>query len=93
MNLNESQRKFIGDRVMKVWNGKRDCPICISPTVWAIGGIVEVRDFNEGNHCPGAAITPLVQINCQNCGHVVMFNAIALGVVDRHTAKVKEAKP
>lgn len=93
MNLNDSQRKFIVDRVMKVWNGNRDCPICISSTVWGIGDIVEVRDFNEGNHCPGAAITPLVQINCQNCGHVVLFNAIVLGVVDRNTAKVKDSKP
>lgn len=93
MSLNESQRNLIIDRLKSVWSGKRDCPICISPTVWAIGGIVEVRDFNEGNHCPGAAITPLVQVQCEKCGHVVLFNAIALGVVDNHTAKVKEAKP
>ena len=93
MNINDSQRNLIANKVMKVWNGKRECQICISPTVWTIGGIVEVRDYNEGNHCPGAAITPLVQVQCEKCGHVVLFNAIALGIVDRNTAKIKEAKP
>ena len=92
MNLNESQRKFITDRVNTVWSGDRKCPICISRTVWSISTLVEVREFNEGNHCPGAAITPLVQVQCKNCGHTVLFNAIALGVVDRDTGKVKEDK-
>lgn len=90
MKLNESQRKLIIEKVRSAWNGKRECPICINSTVWAIGDIVEVRDYNEGIHCPGAAITPLVQVQCEKCGHVVLFNAIALGVVDHHTAKVKE---
>lgn len=90
MTLNESQRKFIEGRVRSVWNGKRECSVCISRTAWTIGDIVEVRAFNEGNHCPGAAITPLVQALCNKCGHVVLFNAIALGVVDRNTGKVRE---
>lgn len=90
MKLNDSQRKLIIEKVRSAWNGKRECPICINSTVWAIGNLVEVRDYNEGNHCPGAAITPLVQVQCEKCGHVVLFNAIALGVVDHHTAKVKE---
>lgn len=91
MTLNHSQRKLIIERVTSVWKGKRDCPICIVPTVWNVGGIVEVRDYAEGNHCPGAAITPLVKINCENCGFAVTFNAIVLGVVDPQTGKVKEA--
>ncbi len=93
MNLNESQQKFIMDRLASVWKGKRECPICNPSTAWCIGTIVEVREFNEGNHCPGAAITPLIQVECNNCGHTVLFNAIALGVVDQDTGKVKEAKP
>lgn len=93
MNLNESQGKFISDKVNTVWKGNRECPICISRTTWAISTIVEVREFNEVNHCPGAAITPLVQVRCNNCGYTVLFNAIALGVVDRDTSKAREAKP
>ena len=92
MTLNESQRKLIKDKILAVWKGKRECVICINRTVWMIGEVVEVRKFNEGNHCPGAPLTPLVQAQCNNCGHVVMFNAIALGVVDRNTGKVKDSK-
>ena len=93
MTLNDSQRKLIIERVTSVWKGKRDCPICTSSAVRSIGNIVGVREFNEGNNCPGAAITPLLQVLCTTCGHTVLFNAIALGVVDPHTAKAKEAKP
>jgi hypothetical protein len=92
MTINESQRKFIKDRLTSVWKRKYDCPCCISPAVWSFGGIVEVRDFNEGNHCPGAPLTPLVQVQCNTCGHTILFNAIALGVVDPNTGKVKEVK-
>jgi hypothetical protein len=92
VNLNDSQRKLITNSISTVWKGKRECPICIPTTVWGIGTLVEVREFNEGNHCPGAAITPLIQVECQNCGYTVLFNAIALGVVDRDTGKVKEVK-
>jgi ribosomal protein S27AE len=92
MTLNESQRKFITDRVSNVWKDKRECPICISRTVWGIGTLVEVKEFNEGNYCPGAAVSPLIQVQCGNCGYTVMFNAIALGVVDRDTGKVKESQ-
>ena len=78
MKLNHFQRKLILEKVMSVWNGKRDCPICIAPTVWDVGDIVEVRGYNGGNHYPGAAITPLVQVQCDKCSHVVLFNAISL---------------
>ena len=91
MTPNESQRKFITDRVNTVWRGDRKCPICISRTVWSISTLVEVREFNEGNHCPGAGITPLIQVDCGNCGYTVLFNAIVLDVVDLDTGKVKEA--
>ncbi len=93
MNLTDSQRKIFIKKLHEVWKGDRPCPICITPTKWGIGNLVEVREFNEGNHCPGAAITPLIQVKCNNCGYTVLFNAIALGVVDPDTGKVKEVKP
>ena len=92
MNLNESQIKLIKDRLNSVWKGNRACHICTN-TEWAMGSINETKEYNEGNHCPGAGITPMVQINCVTCGNTIIFNAIALGVVDRATGKVKEAKP
>jgi hypothetical protein len=69
MTLNDSQQKFITDRVTNVWKGKRECPICISRTTWAISTLVEVREFNEGNHCPGAKLRVhrSVQRHCIGC--------------------------
>jgi hypothetical protein len=93
VKLNESQKNLIQQRLHSVWKGERNCPICSNPTTWNIGGIVEVREFNEGNLCHGAAITPLAKATCSNCGYVVLFNAILLGVVDSDTAKVKELEP
>jgi hypothetical protein len=92
VKLNESQRKFINDKVSTVWNGKRDCPICIGSTKWTISDIVEVKQFNEGNDCRGAAITPLIQVECNRCSYTLFFNSIGLGVIDRDTGKVKESK-
>jgi hypothetical protein len=93
VNLNQSQVKLISNRVSTVWKGNRECPICISRTTWSIGTPVEVREFNEGNHCPGAAIAPLILVECNNCSYTLFFNAIGLGVIDQDTGKVKEDKP
>jgi rubredoxin len=83
-----SDAQVVIDRLSDVWTVKRLCPVCASSKL-SLTNIVEVRDYNEGNHCPGAAITPMVEVVCDVCGYVMLFNAIALGVVDRDTGKVK----
>jgi hypothetical protein len=87
-----SDAQVVINRLNKVWAVKKLCPVCAS-IKFNLTGLVEVRDYNEGNHCPGAAITPMVDVACDICGYVMLFNAIALGVVDKETGKVKEAKP
>ena len=89
MKLSDAQ--VVIDRLSEVWTVKRLCPVCASGKL-SISNIVEVRDYNEGNHCPGAAITPMVEVVCDICGYVMLFNAIALGVVDSQTGQVKEDK-
>jgi len=86
-----SDAKVVIDRLNEVWTVKKLCPMCAS-SKFNFSNIVEVRDYNEGNHCPGAAITPMVEVACNVCGYVILFNAIALGVVDRDSGKVKEYK-
>jgi hypothetical protein len=34
----------------------------------------------------------MVEVVCDICGYVMLFNAIAIGVVDRDSGKVKESK-
>ena len=89
MKLSDAQ--VVIDKLSEVWTVKRLCPVCASGKL-SLTNIVEVRDYNEGNHCPGAAITPMVEVVCDICGYVMLFNAIALGVVDSQTGQVKEVK-
>jgi len=86
-----SDAQVVIDKLSKVWTVKRLCPVCASGKL-SLTDMVEVRDYNEGNHCPGAAITPMVEVVCDICGYVMLFNAIALGVVDSQTGQVKESK-
>jgi hypothetical protein len=90
MTLNDSQCKLIVRKIHEVWTGKRPCPICSKSTSWDISGIHQIQRYNEGNHCTGAPIVPLILVTCRTCGHTILFNAISLGVVDPDTAKVKE---
>lgn len=89
MKLSDAQ--VVIDKLSEVWTVKRLCPVCASGKL-SLTDMVEVRDYNEGNHCPGAAITPMVEVVCDICGYVMLFNAIALGVVDSQTGQVKESK-
>jgi rubredoxin len=86
-----SDAQVVIDKLSEVWTVKRLCPVCASGKL-SLTDMVEVRDYNEGNHCPGAAITPMVEVVCDICGYVMLFNAIALGVVDSQTGQVKESK-
>ena len=86
MKLSDAQ--LIIDRLSEAWTVKKQCPVCSSNKL-SLSNLVEVRDYNEGNHCPGAAITPMVEVVCGVCGYVMLFNAISLGVVDPDTGKVK----
>ena len=90
MNLNELQNRLIIRRINEVWTGNRPCPICSKSTRWDISGIHQVQQYNEGNHCPGAAIAPLILVSCRTCSHTIFFAAIGLGVVDPDTGNVKE---
>lgn len=92
MTLTDSQCKLISQKIRNVWTGDRPCPICSKTTYWDISGVYQIQQYNEGNHCPGAPIAPLILVTCRTCGHTILFNAIALGVVDPDTAKVKEAR-
>ena len=90
MKLSDAQ--VVIDKLSEVWTVKRLCPVCASGKL-SLTDMVEVRDYNEGNHCPGAAITPMVEVVCDICSYVMLFNAIGLGVVDSQTGQVKEDKP
>ena len=58
--------------------------------------MIDTTEYNDGISAAliqGASHIPFIQVMCSKCGYVHLFNAIALGVVDPETGKVKEAKP
>ena len=93
MRLNEQQQKMVINQFDKVWKGKRPCPVGCGKVDWGLCNIVEVKQYNDGNACPGTAITPMILIVCNTCGYSMMFNAIVMGLVDQASGLVKEAKP
>ncbi|NBO53119.1 MAG: hypothetical protein EBU84_00680 [Actinobacteria bacterium] len=91
MTLTDSQRKLLIKKIHEVWTGDRPCPICSKVTSWGISNISQMTEYNGGNYCPGALVCPLIRVTCDRCGYTILFSAIALGVVDPVTGKVKEA--
>jgi hypothetical protein len=78
--MNIDQQK-VADWLNKHWDGAKSCPVCRSNN-WSIPDMAfELRQFFGGNRVLGGPIIPLVPITCGTCGHVMMFNAILLGVV------------
>jgi predicted nucleic-acid-binding Zn-ribbon protein len=61
-----------------------------------IGDVIDTTEYNDGISAAliqGASHIPFVQIVCARCGFAHLFNAIALGVVDQETGKLKESDP
>ena len=74
---------------------KMRCLFCDSQQL-EIGTVIDTTEYNDGISAAliqGASHIPFIQVMCSKCGYVHLFNAIALGVVDPETGKVKEAKP
>jgi hypothetical protein len=61
-----------------------------------IGTVIDTTEYNDGISAAliqGASHIPFIQLVCAQCGFAHLFNAIALGVVDQETGKLKEANP
>ncbi len=86
----ELDREKVAAWINEKWEGPIFCPVCqhndwnIPDRVW------EAREFVGGDLVIGGGqrVLPLVSIMCNFCGHTLMFNALAMGVVE--PAKKKE---
>ena len=57
--------------------------------------VVDTTEYNDGIPAAliqGASHIPFIQLVCMKCGYAHLFNAIALGVVDKRTGVLKEAE-
>ena len=55
------------------------CSVCDSDD-WAIEDIIPPVEVEGPQILLRGAMVPLVQFECRNCGHIVFFNAITLGL-------------
>jgi hypothetical protein len=89
MQLSEAQKQLIIRKIQAAWNNnKAICPICQEITKKEIAGIMELRDYHEGDFIVGGGVTPVVTVICSKCGSTHFFNAIKLGIVDKSTGKL-----
>lgn len=94
MNYTEGHKKLLLKTVNSL-PAKRRCLFCDSQEL-EIGAVIDTTEYNDGVPAAliqGASHIPFIQVMCSKCGYVHLFNAISLGVVDRATGKLKEAKP
>lgn len=65
----------------KKWKG-RICPMC-GTGAWNVSDkVFELREFHDGNIVLGVGpIIPIIPVTCDNCGNVVLINAIVAGAV------------
>jgi hypothetical protein len=88
MQLTGAQQQLIVRQLQKFWKGDRICPACAEKTKWEISGIMELREYNEGNIILGGKLTPVIIVVCEKCGGTQLFNAIKLELVDRNSGKI-----
>jgi len=88
MQLSEAQKQLVIRKIQNVLERQTRCPICQEISKKEIAGIMELRDYHEGNFIVGGGVTPVVTVVCSICGGTQLFNAIKLGVVDKGTGKI-----
>jgi len=91
MKLTEGHKRVLLNAI----NGlpvKRCCLFCGHKQL-NLDTVIDTTEYNDGIPAAliqGASHIPFVQVICAQCGFVHLFNAIALGVVDKETGKLKE---
>ncbi len=88
MQLSEDQKQLVIRKIKNVLKNQAKCPMCQETSKKEIAGIMELRDYHEGNFIVGGGVTPVVTVVCSICGGTQLFNAIKLGVVDKSTGKI-----
>jgi len=94
MKLDVNQQKKLLGRLSEVWQQPKSCAVC-GHNEWDVSDIIfELREFNSGNLIIGgqSSISPVVQVNCRNCGHTLFFNAIKFGLLEKNDESASTTK-
>ncbi|RPJ59321.1 MAG: hypothetical protein EHM12_07045 [Dehalococcoidia bacterium] len=80
MIINDEQKKRLVDNpVLK----DITCPVCKNTELVLTDKIFELREFSGGNlRLRGkSSVIPVISILCEKCGHIILLNAVKLGLV------------
>lgn len=80
------------DKLIKHLTGKwqgRNCPMCNQGNWNVSDKIFELREYNGGSMVIGgnSPIVPIIPVTCDNCGNVLMVNAIVAQVLEQGGSK------
>jgi hypothetical protein len=80
-SLTNAQTEQLRERLGVLMANMAVCPACGSST-WAVSpNLFEMWEFTAGQSHPDRRVIPVVAVNCENCGFMVQFNAIAMGLM------------
>ena len=74
-------KKTVANWLNQYWTEPKTCPICGSKDWIIFEKAWECREFNMGGLVVGGPVLPLVAVMCNVCGHVLLFNAIAVRAI------------
>lgn len=82
MALDQAQQLLLVEWMARK-NIRTDCPACNAPHQWSPGDIVAAPVFKPGGMHIGSEVTPMVEIICDNCGHIRFFAAAPIGLYEK----------
>lgn len=90
MKMEDSDKEQARNWIMEHWSGQQQCPIC-QQSKWALNPMIsELRSFQKGQLVVGGPVFPIINLNCSNCGYVLQFSAMQLGIVKVPLPKATE---
>jgi hypothetical protein len=68
------------------------CWVC-NTSRWTVGELGEVRLYRGGAFIIGGGVYPIIPLVCENCGHMVAFNAVTTGLFPGAPAEETPSDP
>ena len=84
MALDQAQQRLLVEW-MERKKVSTQCPACGTSHDWSPGDIVAAPVFKPGGLHLGGGLTPMVEIICNNCGHISFFAATPIGLYEKRS--------
>lgn len=77
--MSDIDTKKVLAHLNKIRNTPKGCKFCGANDWAVIGKVFELREFQ--NKAIGSPIIPVIPVTCNQCGNLLLFNAIAAKLV------------